>query len=314
MTKMCQKTLVTLFGILVCWSPALLRAADPLPLGDLVRNLSQALHRGSWFQDRSTYYQRLYIERFKNRPAEGQAQAAFYRRLSVAEVSPTEKGEVIARLVYDTDGDMKPKDVKPSSRNVFGAPGFLELVFFPLYPENVELYEILDLGASSIDGAETRMVRILPWPGGEKKPLVEGVFHVDPYTGRPIRLSVTRLHNFDALDSRLKKLLEFRCELDYRTLPNEVSIPWKCKGNGNSEVIRWNGLFNFTFYEWDFRPSALPKYAEVKPYYEKLAGFRDPAPPDTPAVGNRLPDVTSAEPAEGANGPVEEDLPEGDRR
>lgn len=287
----------------VSWTPA----AEALPLSDLVRNLSQSLHRGSWFRDRSDYYQRFYMERFKGRSAEAAGNVPFYRRLSVALVSPTPKGEVIARLVYDTDGNLKPKEVRPNSRNVFGAPGFLELVFFPLYPELVSCYEIMDLGASSVNGRETRMLRLLPLPGAVKKPLVEGVFHVEPDTGRPVRLSVTRLHNFEALDSKLKKLFEFKCELDFRTLPNEVSVPWRCKGSGYSEIMRWNGYFTFTFNEWEYRPCSLPQYADVKSWFEKLQGFGDPAPPDTPLPADRLPEVTETEPTT----PTETDLSDG---
>lgn len=257
-----------------------LDAQDPLPLGEMVTNLAMTQHRGSWFRDRCIYFQRLNMERFKSRPEEGNDPAPFYRRQSVAEVSADKNGEVIAQLVSDTDGGMKRKTVSASSRNVFGAPRFLELIFFPLYPEQVKFYEITDLGTAQQAGRALRILRLFPRQGFDTEPLVEGVFYVDPVTGAPARLTIDRLHNFQALDSHLKDLLDFRAEIEFKTLPNGVTVPGKAVATGFSKISRYDGYFRIDFEEWGYR--ANPLYPDVNPYFEKMNSIPDPAPPPGP--------------------------------
>lgn len=252
---------------------------EPLSLADLTERLALAQHRGSWFRDRSTYFQKIYLERYKDRDDAGEYLNRIQRRLSTAEVSADATGEVIARMVSDTDDQLRPRQVRSSSRQVFGAPAFLELIFFPLYPEKVSLYEKTDLGTVALDGRPTRVLRFSPRPGASE-PLVEGVFYVHPTTGQPIRLQVARLHRFDLLDKQLDKLLEFDYVLDYRTLPNDVTVPHRARGRGFSQISRHKGFFQFRFEEWGYRAS--PLYPDVVPYYEALQGFVDEERPGAP--------------------------------
>lgn len=278
---------------------------NTLPLGEVVTQLSMAQHRGSWFRDRSVYFQRLYVERYKDQQPDGTFEDRFYRRQSTAEVSADKEGEVIAHLVADTDSRLRPKRVSGSSRLVFGAPAFLELIFFPMYPENVKYYQVTDLGTTRIDGQEMRILRFFPKEGAQK-PLVEGVFYVNPETGHPLKLSVDRLHNFDQLDKKLDKLMQFQCDVTYRTLPNGVTVPYRARGKGNSRVIRYKGYFQFTFEEWGYHPN--PLYPEVDAYYAKMKDFKDEGgdatPPDLMIEVKDLKDTKKTEnsPQTGANG------------
>lgn len=270
------------------WTWVSPQQAENLHLDEVVANLTKDQHRAGWFRDRCFYYQKVYLERYKARPSEGGGAEPFYRRSSVAEIAADQKGEVVARLLSDTDGDMSPKKVKQGSRNVFGAPAFLELIFFPLYPENLPAYEVMDLGITQSNGRETRMIRLLPRPGFDSKPMVEGVFYVDPKTGAPVRLMVDKLVHFDKLDPKMKKMIEFHLLLDFRTLPNGVSVPFKGSGTGYSEVMRYDGHLKFSFDEWGYRPN--PGYPDVVPYFEKMRGFQDPGPADAPLGDTAAPE------------------------
>ncbi|HNR37486.1 MAG TPA: hypothetical protein PKN61_00480 [Acidobacteriota bacterium] len=281
--------------VLLAATPAALVAQGPAEgsppsLAELIDNLANAQHRGSFFRDRCVYFQRLYVERFKERTPEGVYENSIYQRLSVAEVSADKDREVIARLVSDTDGKLKPKAVSESSRNVFGAPRFLELLFFPLYPERKSLFEITDLGEAVIGDRKCRILRI--YPHSDAEPLVEGVFYVDPVTGHPVRLVVDRLHHFELLDDNLDGLVELHAQVEYRTLPNGVTVPQACRADGNSRISRYKGFFKIDFLEWGYRPN--PLYPDVVPYFEKMPDFNDPAPaafrrPDTDATSPEQP-------------------------
>lgn len=282
-------------------SPARLAAqATPtpeiVPLGDLLNKVGQSQHRGGWFRDRCVYYQRVYVERFKNRSADGNFEDLFYQRQTVAEVSADQDQEVIARVVSDTDGELKPKKVSGNTRSLFGVPRFLELLFFPLYPELVGKYEITDLGVSSQGGSTVRILRLYPKPGTDEQPLVEGLIYLDPATGAPLKLAIDRLHHFEALDSKLKGLLEFGGTVTYRTLSNGVTVPSKAEGRGFSKITRWNGYFRFKFEEWGYH--ANPLYPDVNPWFDKMPGFQDGSPP-------------AADAPEGADSPAPP--PDGDR-
>jgi hypothetical protein len=266
-------------ALLLAAAPAILPAQGPgegsaLSLAELIDQLTYAQHRGSFFRDRCVYFQRLQVERFKDRTADGVLENSFYQRLSVAEVSADKDREVVARLVSDTDGKLKPKTVSDSSRNVFGAPRFLELLFFPLYPERKTLFEITDLGEATVNGRRCRILRI--YPHSNQEPLVEGVFYVDPATGHPVRLVIDRLHHFELLDDNLDGLVEFHAQVDYRTLPNGVTVPQTCQADGNSRISRYKGFFKVDFKEWGYRPN--PLYPDVIPYFEKMPGFQDTEP------------------------------------
>jgi hypothetical protein len=280
--------------LILGWAVQAVPNQEFVPLAELLGQVKQAQHRGGWFRDRCIYYQRVYLERFKSRAADGSLEDSFYRRQTVAEVSAGQDGEVLARLVSDTDGDLQPKRVNGSSRNLFGAPRFLELLFFPLYPELVDMYEITDLGVSSLEGRKARILRLFPRPGHDKQPLVEGLLYLDPTTGAPVRLIIDRLHNFEALDSKLKDLLEFNITVEYRTLPNGVTVPAKAEGRGFSKITRYKGYFRFKFEEWGYHPN--PLYPDVNPWFDKMPGFQDNPPAadrpeggtaDNPAGGGR---------------------------
>jgi hypothetical protein len=253
--------------------------ADSMPLGEVVNKLSLSQHRGGWFRDRSIYSQKIYVERYKDRNSEGEYERRFARRQSIAEVSADEKGEVIARLISDTNNKLEPKKVKSSSRTVWGAPAFLELIFFPMYPEKVKHYQITDLGTTRLNDQEMRILRIFP-KERQKVPLLEGVFYLNPETGHPLRLQVNRLHNFQELDKKLKDLLEFEYDLTYQTLPNGVTVPSMAVGKGNSRITRHKGFFQFSFEEWGFQPN--PRYPEVNEWYEKMRDFNEPERDTTP--------------------------------
>ena len=244
-----------------------------LPLAQVIHNLSRSLSHGSWFRDRCHYFEEIYVERYKKMDSNGGFDDLFYRRRSVAEVSANAKGVVIARLISDTDGNLRPKKVKSSSRTAFGAPAFLELIFFPLYPEKVDMYDITDLGVAKIDGISQKMLRIFPRPEYRNTPLVEGVYYVDPSTGKPIHLTINRLHHFKKLDKHLKKLLEFHCDVYYRILPNGVTVPHTAKGWGYSKITRYKGYFKFTFEEWGYSPN--PLYPEVNASFAKMKNYNE---------------------------------------
>jgi hypothetical protein len=273
---MALTAILFLLSIDLLWTPV---RGVAMPLADIVRELSYHQHRGSWFRDRCSYFQRIYVERYKDKEQDGKYGDRFVRRLSVAEVSADDKGEVKARLLSDTDNDLEPKRVKDSSRVVWGAPAFLELIFFPLYPEKVQFYQITDLGTTMLHGEEVRILRLDP-KRGLKEPLIEGLFYLDPNDGRPRRLQVTRLHNFEELDKKLNDLEDFEADITYRTLPNQVTTPYKVFAEGDSRVIRHKGFFKIRFEEWGYRPN--PFYPDVNSWFDKMQDFQEEAHDDPP--------------------------------
>ena len=274
-----RNTLITAFGVIgLCLALAVPAPAQEMQgLADVSRNLSLVQHRGGWYRDRCIYFQRVHVNRYKKKSAEGALEELFYQRQSVAEVSADHNGEVIARLVSDTDGELNPKRVTSDSQNMFGAPRFLELLLFPMYPELVENYDITDLGVSSFRGRDSRVLRIYPRPDKKDLPLVEGLFYLDPATHAPMHLTIDRLHHFEMLDSKLEGLIEFQAEVEYQTLPNGVTVPSRAEGTGNSKITRYKGYFTFHFEEWGYKPN--PLYPDVRPYFEPK-----PAPPAAPPV------------------------------
>jgi len=283
-----SKTLVFALLSLALASPA--GAQEMQSLADVIRNLSLVQHRGGWFRDRCIYFQRVHLDRYKKKSSEGALEELFYQRQSVAEVSADQNGEVIARLVSDTDGELNPKKVSPDSQNMFGAPRFLELLLFPMYPELVENYDITDLGVSSFRGRDSRVLRIYPRPDRKDLPLVEGLFYLDPASGAPLHLTIDRLHHFETLDSKLSGLLEFQAEVEYQTLPNGVTVPSRAEGVGNSKITRYKGYFTYHFEEWGYKPN--PLYPDVRPYFEKKS---EPPPP---LKTEPVPPATEPPPAE----------------
>lgn len=264
----------------LCWMSGPAAGQELKPLGEMVDKLAHAQHRGSWFRDHCVYFQRIYLERYHNRDAGGQCHDLFYRRQSVAEVAAVKEGKdevVRARLISDTDGNLKPKKVGPTSMNLLGVPAFLELIIFPLLPDDqpimlyqelIQQFEISDLGNTSLEGKSLRTLRLFPRPGPKKRPLVEGIFYADPETGAPVKLLVDRIHQLQLLDDKLKDLDELKVEVEFQTFPNGVTVPHRMKGEGFSRVNRYDGYFKFTFEEWGYRPN--PLYPDVLPYFEKM--------------------------------------------
>ncbi len=78
--------------VLLTMTPLALVAQEPTEgnppsLAELIDNLANAQHRGSFFRDRCVYFQRLYVERLaRSARRKGACDESFYQRLSVAEV------------------------------------------------------------------------------------------------------------------------------------------------------------------------------------------------------------------------------------
>ncbi len=243
-----------------------------LSLGDIVDRLAVSQDRSSWFRDRCVYYQKIHVKRYKKSLNNGFF-GLFAEKESVAEVYPLESGEVVARLISDTDNHMKPKKVKGKRKLIFGAPAFLERIFFPFYPENVKYYDVVDLGNVFVEDfngkkMEVRAIKIVPGVKKAPIPLVEGIFYLDPDKGYPIRLNIDRLYFLHTLDKKLKKLYDFTSDIFYKRYFSKFSLPYRAKGKGNSRIIRYKGYFEFSFEEWGYKPS--PLYPEVKKYFQKV--------------------------------------------
>ncbi len=241
-----------------------------LSLGEVVDNLARSQDRSSWFRDRCIYYQKIHVKRYKKK-VDNTFKRLFAEKESVAEVFPLENGEVVARLISDTDNHLRPKKVKGKRKLVFGAPAFLERIFFPFYPENVKYYDVVDLGNIFIENSngkklEARAIKIIPAVEKSPIPLVEGIFYLNKENGFPIRLTILKMHFLKSLDKKLKKLYDFKGEVFYKTYFSKFSLPHKSHGSGNSRILRYKGYFQFTFEEWGYKPS--PLYPEVKKYFK----------------------------------------------
>lgn len=242
-----------------------------LSLGDVVDNLARSQDKSSWFRDRCIYYQRIHIKRYKKKK-DGEFIKLFSERESVAEVFPLETGEVVARLLSDTDNHLRPKKVKGKRKLAFGAPAFLERIFFPFYPENVKYYDVVDLGTFFIEDSngkkiETRAIKIIPAVDKAPIPLVEGIFYLNKDKGIPIKLTILKMHFLKSLDKKLKKLYDFKATIFYKTYFNKFSLPNKATGTGNSRILRFKGYFKFSFEEWGYKPS--PLYPIVNKYFKE---------------------------------------------
>ncbi len=133
-------------------------------------------------------------------------------------------------------------------------------MFFPL-PERKGLFEITDLGEAVINDRKCRILRI--YPHSDAEPLVEGVFYVDPATGHPVRLVVDRLHHFELLDDNLDGLVELHAQVEYRTLPNGITIPQVCRADGNSRISRYKGFFKIDFLECTGPIRSIPTWCRI---------------------------------------------------
>lgn len=222
-----------------------------------------AMNQGSslFMRDRSRYEQRLLMERFKYDPKTGATGDLIARRQTTVVVEPDTKPDetgripVVTRVVADTDDKGQPKDkVDPNARTGLASGAFLDEVFFPLVPENIQYMKFEEVDAKA---PGERWFRFGPKAGAQlppDRPIASGLVQLDATTGEVLTLEVTALANLQALDKHLDKISSFKAKIDYSQFAGKYRLPTAANGSGVSDVSHFAGYFKFVFEEGKYAP------------------------------------------------------------
>ncbi len=233
--------------------------------GDDAASLIQKAGRNQghslYVRDRCRYEQRLLMERYKLDKKTREAGELIAKRQTTVVVEPSaqpdETGQipVTSKVVADTNDKGEPKDkVDPNARTGLASGAFLDQVFFPLVPENLDYLTFTEVPATA-EGE--RWFKFEPKPDAAPnpdRPLASGTVQVDAHTGEVLTMRITGFTNLKALDKHLDKILSFNAVVDYSQFAGTLRMPTVANGNGLSDVSRFEGQFKFIFEEGKYVP------------------------------------------------------------
>ncbi len=217
-------------------------------------------------RDRCTYRQRLVIERYEKprRPGDAPGRQRQNRETEVIvepSTRPDETGQypVLTRIVSDTDDNGRPRSrVDPKALTILSAQGFFDLIFFPLTPERVAYYEF-EPTTSPREGELA--FRFRPRTRSRTVPLASGVIYLSEQ-GEMLTLTIDGMYNLEILDKNLKNIRSISATVDYSQFNDRFRMPTLARGEGLSDVSRFDGYFKFSFEEGNYRPVlTLPSWA-----------------------------------------------------
>ena len=222
----------------------------------LIQKAARNQGHSLYVRDRCRYEQRLLMERYKLDKKTREAGELIAKRQTTVVVEPAaqpdETGQipVTSRVVADTNDKGEPKDkVDPNARTGLASGAFLDQVFFPLVPENIEYLTFTEIPATA-EGE--RWFKFEPRPDAAPnpdRPLASGVVQIDPATGEVLTMRITAFSNLKALDKHLDKILSFSAVVDYSQFAGSLRMPTVANGSGLSDVSRFEGQFKFIFEE-----------------------------------------------------------------
>lgn len=214
-----------------------------------------------YVRDRCRYEQRLLMERYRFDKKTDQPGPLLAKRQTTVIVEPgtapdeTGNTPVNTRVVEDTNDKGEPKDkVDPNARTGLASGVFLDQIFFPLLPENVQYMSFNEI-ASETPGE--RWIRFGPKDGAglpDDRALASGVVQVDANTGEVLTIRINGLTNLKAVDKHLDRILSFSAVIDYSQFGGSLRMPTAANGSGVSEVSRFDGYFKFIFEEGKYAP------------------------------------------------------------
>ncbi len=209
-------------------------------------------------RDRCAYRQRLVVERYEKPRRIGdtpgrQRQSRETEVIVEPATRPDETGQypVLTRIVSDTDDNGRPKRrIDPKALTILSAQGFFDLIFFPLTPERVAYYEF-EPTTSPREGELG--FRFRPRTRSRTVPLASGVVYLSEQ-GEVLTLTIDGMYNLEVLDKNLKNIRSISVTVDYSQFNDRFRMPTLARGEGISDVSRFDGYFKFSFEEGNYRP------------------------------------------------------------
>jgi hypothetical protein len=226
---------------------------------ELVAKAAQNQGLSLYARDRCRYEQRLLMERFEYDLKKKETGKLIAKRQTTVVVEPASQPDetgmlpVVTKVVADTDDKGEPKEkVDPNAKTGLASGAFLDVVFFPLLPENVEHLAFEEV-ASEAQGE--RWIKFAPRQGAAPpRPLVAGLAQLDATTGEVLTIRVYDVVNLKALDKYLEKVESFTAVVDYSQFGGKYRMPTAAQGAGVSNVNRFKGYFKFLFEEGKYAP------------------------------------------------------------
>ena len=228
---------------------------------DLVAKAAHNQGLSLYARDRCRYEQRLLMERYDYDMKKKEIGKLIAKRQTTVVVEPAPAPDetgmlpVVTRVVADTDDKGEPKErVDPNAKTGLASGAFLDVIFFPLLPENVAYLTVEEVPS---EAAGERWIKFSPRVGADpqpSRPLVSGLAQLDATTGEVLTIRVSGVTNLKALDKYLDKIASFTAVVDYSQFAGKYRMPAAARGAGVSDVNRFKGYFKFQFEEGKYAP------------------------------------------------------------
>jgi hypothetical protein len=91
--------------------------------------------------------------------------------------------------------------------------------------------------------------------------LASGVVYLNEQ-GEMLTLTIDGMYNLEVLDKSLKNIRSISVTVDYSQFNDRFRMPTLARGEGLSDVARFDGYFKFSFEEGNYRPVLkMPSWA-----------------------------------------------------
>ena len=237
-------------------SAAAAGGADECRAPDLICKAAANQDRSLYFRDHCRYQQKIRVERFKIK--DGKESQEEVRETEVV-VEPAGKADktgdvpVESRVLSDTDKKGNPKSkINEKEKTLLSFGAVWDLVFFPLLPEKINLYNFTEVIP---ERKSERWYRFVPKAEVTDTPLASGIVMLDPKTGEVLTIRIESVHNLETLDKEASKLRSFNATIDYSQYEAVLRMPTLASGSGASGIRRFEGSFRFRFEEGKYRPA-----------------------------------------------------------
>jgi hypothetical protein len=231
----------------------------PLDATALINKAAYNQGHSLYVRDRCRYEQRLLMERYKYDKKTEQPGDLVAKRQTTVVVEPAQQPDetgqipVLTRVVDDTNDKGEPKDkVDPNARTGLASEAFLDEVFFPLVPENIDFMTFQEVPSNATG---ERWFKFAPKTDAQPdRPLASGIVQLSATTGEVLTMRISGFSNLKAIDKHLDKILSFTAVIDYSQFGGTLRMPTAANGSGVSDVSRFDGYFKFIFEEGKYAP------------------------------------------------------------
>jgi hypothetical protein len=228
---------------------------DECKAPELICQAAANQDRSLYFRDHCRYQQKIRVERFKLKDGNEMREELRETEVIVEPAGQADKtGDVpvLSKVISDTDKNGNPKSkINEKERSFLSFGAVWDLVFFPLLPEKIGLYNYTEVVA---ERKSERWYRFVPKAEIINTPLASGIAMLDSKTGEVLTIRIESVHNLEVLDKEASKLRAFNATVDYSQYEGVLRMPTLASGGGASGIRRFEGTFRFRFEEGKYRP------------------------------------------------------------